>query len=313
MQGLALDLQDPAPVGQLDRLGDDAPGAEPAAHVAAADLGATLNQHNAETGVARQAVAQELPIARLEDMQRHGGVREEDGRQREHRQARPGHPPPWHDRSGPQRPPPADGAATREGPASRPALTRSDALLVVLRSSCAQSVAPACGAVGAGAALSAGRHTHRRERGHLHTPDFTPSGLLGAPPKPTSVTHPQPGGSASSVEPVDCIGSSFPLGATAGAPVAARCFQYPPRPPPCEPHANWAFAKSLVGCASVTRTSHRCDLTPASGPGVATTRSPTLWPWHCRHPRRTRPRSSPARRRASGRRSPASWRGGATG
>src|SRR5271156_4246033 len=46
----------------------------------------------------------------------------------------------------------------------------------------------------------------------------------GAPPKPTSVTQPQPGGSASSVEPVDCIGSSFPLGATAGGPFAARPF-----------------------------------------------------------------------------------------
>jgi hypothetical protein len=69
--------------------------------------------------------------------------------------------------------------------------------------------------------LSAGRHTHRRERGHEYTPDFTPSRRSGASPKPTSVTPVQPGGSPSSVERVDDINSSFPVGATAGAPVAA--------------------------------------------------------------------------------------------
>ena len=41
---------------------------------------------------------------------------------------------------------------------------------------------PACGVVGAGAALSAGRHTHRRERGQFVTPDFTPTGLPVASP-----------------------------------------------------------------------------------------------------------------------------------
>src|SRR5216684_2895990 len=38
--------------------------------------------------------------------------------------------------------------------------------------------APTCGAVGAGAALSVGRHTHRRERGHIHTPGIVPNELL---------------------------------------------------------------------------------------------------------------------------------------
>ena len=189
--------------------------------------------------------------------------------------------------------------AAREGPAQRPVLTRSVALLwillVVLRTLRVQSVAPACGAVGAGAALSAGRHTHRRERGLLHTPDFTPGGLLGCATETDSVTPPQRGGSASSVEPVDCIGSSFPVGATAGAPVAARSSQYPPRRRPCEPHANWVFANALVRRASVTRTSCPRDPGPVHRPGVATARSPNVWPWHCPHPERTPPHSSPAR------------------
>jgi hypothetical protein len=38
--------------------------------------------------------------------------------------------------------------------------------------------APAIGAVGAGATLSVGRHTHRRERGHKQTPGLSPRELL---------------------------------------------------------------------------------------------------------------------------------------
>ena len=82
-------------------------------------------------------------------------------------------------------------------------------------------------------------------------------------------------------------------------------------PPPCEPHANWAFAKALVASASVTRTSHRRDLNTPTTPMAAARRSPTLSSWRCRHPRRTRPRSSPVPRRASERRSHGSWRDGA--
>src|SRR5580704_11545835 len=145
---------------------------------------------------------------------------------------------------------------TREGPASRPVLDSCSDLFCLF----AVPSDPACGAVGAGAALSAGRHTHRRERGLSQTPDFTPKELLRAPPKPTSVTQTQPGGSTSSVERVDDIGRSFPLGATAGAPIASRWHQYLPRPAPCEPHANWAFAKTQVGRDAVTRTSSIRDV-----------------------------------------------------
>ena len=215
---------------------------------------------------------------------------------------------------------PHDTAARRSTPMTDARRTGTDGrsslvlmLLVVLRSSCVQSAAPACGAVGAGAALSAGRHTHRRERGLLHTPDFTPGGLLGGATE-TDI------GDAFSTRRIGLLGRACRLHrqllSTRGNGGCSGCrslFQYPPRPPPCEPHANWAFAKALVGRASVTRTSYPRDLTRGTAPGVTTTRSPTLWPWHCRHPRRTRPRSSPARRPASGRRSPGSWRDAATG
>ena len=69
---------------------------------------------------------------------------------------------------------------TREGPATvGPVLTRSccSASFSVLPS-VRSPPDPVLGAVGAGATLSAGRHTHRRDRGLVHTPDFTPSGLL---------------------------------------------------------------------------------------------------------------------------------------
>src|ERR1700733_6996394 len=62
-------------------------------------------------------------------------------------------------------------------PSGRPSLVLM--LLVVLRFSVRSSPALACGAVGAGAALSADRHTHRREHGLIHTPDFLLSGLPG--------------------------------------------------------------------------------------------------------------------------------------
>ena len=115
-------------------------------------------------------------------------------------------------------------------------------MLVVLCIGQEADPAPAADTVGAGAALSAGRHTHRRERGLNHAPGNLPGELLRGVTEPTSVTQVQPGGSPSSVERVDGIGSSFPLGATAGAPVAAMALKYPPHSPPCEPHANWAFA-----------------------------------------------------------------------
>jgi len=66
--------------------------------------------------------------------------------------------------------------------------------------------------MGAGAALSAGRHTHRREHGLNSCTGLPPRGCSQASPTPTSVTQSQPGGPSSSVELVDVIGSSFHSG-----------------------------------------------------------------------------------------------------
>ena len=139
-------------------------------------------------------------------------------------------------------------------------------LLVVLRDFVVQSAAPACGAVGAGAALSAGRHTHRRERGLIHTPDFTPSGLLAGATE-TDI------GDATSTRRIGLLGRACrwhrQLLSTRGNGGCSVCRSLASSIhlalPPCEPHANWAFAKALVRRFSVTRTSYPCDLTPAIG------------------------------------------------
>ena len=94
--GLALDLEHPTTVGQLDGLGDDPAGPERGALVAATDLGAAGDQHDAETVVTRQAVPHERPVAGFEDVQRHRRVGEQHRPQGEHGQTGPGHPPPWH-------------------------------------------------------------------------------------------------------------------------------------------------------------------------------------------------------------------------
>jgi len=138
-------------------------------------------------------------------------------------------------------------------------------LLVMLRCSVRSPWLPVCGAVGAGPLVGRPAHAPARTR---------PRSYAGLHTKLTArrrtaadiVTQPQPGGSASSFERVDAIGSSFPLGATAGAPVAAR-FQFSIHPAlPCEPTANRAFAKALVGPGRVTRTSSLRDPAAASGP-----------------------------------------------
>jgi len=67
------------------------------------------------------------------------------------------------------------------------------------------------GAVDAGADLMARLHTHRREFGLIHTPSIPHGYLLRGVTGPTSVTQTQPGGSPSSVERVEIIGSSFPF------------------------------------------------------------------------------------------------------
>ncbi len=74
---LAPHLEDPAAVGQLGRPGDDTAGAERRPHIAAADFGPPLDQHDAEARVALQAVAHERPVPGLEDVERHRAVREQ--------------------------------------------------------------------------------------------------------------------------------------------------------------------------------------------------------------------------------------------
>jgi hypothetical protein len=71
-----------------------------------------------------------------------------------------------------------------------------------------------------GTALTADRHAHRREFGLNHASGNWPRDLLRGITDPTSATQVQPGGSPSSVERVDVIGSSFPLEATGETPTA---------------------------------------------------------------------------------------------
>jgi hypothetical protein len=73
-----------------------------------------------------------------------------------------------------------------------------------------------------------------------------------APPASTPVTRFQSGGSPSSVERVDVIGSSFPLGATSTRPQPLYC-QYLPRALLCEPLVTWLFANALVIAAGATQ------------------------------------------------------------
>ena len=89
-----------------------------------------------------------------------------------------------------------------------------------------------------------------------------------APPKPISVTQLNPADRPprSSLSIASAAPFHSGLRRVLRLPLAAT--KYPPHPPPCEPHANWAFAKALVAATSVTRTSHRRDLTtPATRRG----------------------------------------------
>jgi hypothetical protein len=71
-----------------------------------------------------------------------------------------------------------------------------------------------------GTALTADRHAHQREFGLNHASGNWPGELLRGVTDPTSVTQVQPGGSPSSLERVEVIGSSFPLEATGERPTA---------------------------------------------------------------------------------------------
>ena len=75
-----------------------------------------------------------------------------------------------------------------------------------------------------------------------------------APPASMPVTRVQSGGLPSSVEPVDVIGSSFPLGATDLVRGRSRS-QYLPRVPRCEPLLTWLFANALVIVPGATQSS----------------------------------------------------------
>ena len=114
-------------------------------------------------------------------------------------------------------------------------------VLVVLCIGQEDPPAPVADTVGAGTALTADRHAAlARVRPQSCVGQLGQVSFCGVT-DPTSVTQVQPGGSPSSLEPVDVIGSSFPLEATGEAPTAVGT-KYPPHPPPCEPHLNWTFS-----------------------------------------------------------------------
>ena len=69
------------------------------------------------------------------------------------------------------------------------------------------------------------------------------------------MTQAQPGGSPSSLERVDVIGSSFPLEATDGCPLPLLSSSICLIGSPCEPHANRTFAKRLVSGSPDTQSS----------------------------------------------------------
>ena len=84
---VAPDDQQPPAVGERSRLGDDGARAHRHALVAPADLGAPLNEDDAEARIAGQTIPREGPIARLEDVERDLRVRIEDGGKGEHAQS----------------------------------------------------------------------------------------------------------------------------------------------------------------------------------------------------------------------------------
>ena len=63
-------------------------GAHPRAPLTSADLRAGRDQHGAKAAIRREDVVDERSVARLEDVQRQLGVREEHRGEREHRHGR---------------------------------------------------------------------------------------------------------------------------------------------------------------------------------------------------------------------------------
>ena len=207
----------------------------------------------------------------------------------------------------------ATGLLTREGPATRPVL---HSLFSVLGSRSGPSRRPS---VGAGAALSAGRHTHRRERGLNHT-----SGYL-ARRTARGVTESDIG-DAGSTRRIALLDRAcrwhrqapfhsgqrrvlqLPLACTSSIRLARLA---------CEPHANRAFANDPGRSGfAVTQLHQLCAAIETGRAGIVRTRAPrsTYDLSHATpHPQREhhRPRDrSP--RRASAPRSRGSWPDAAT-
>jgi len=98
-------------------------------------------------------------------------------------------------------------------------------------------------------ALSADRNTHRLKRGHIRRTLHRAS-CAAASPTSTSVTRFQSGGSPSSVEHVDVIGSSFPLRATAESSIADLLPVSPslaPKGTPFELHVRKGAGRGFSG------------------------------------------------------------------
>jgi len=194
---------------------------------------------------------------------------------------------------------------TRAGPASKPVLYS----FVVQFCSTHNSRGSSLRRRSAGVDLLADRHTHRRKRGlNSYAGHLASGSCSAAPPTSASVTRAQSGGSPSSVEHVDVIGSSFPLTATAESSVA-YWNQYLPQRNEGEPLMNCSFANALVTDVRETQSSSDWRRTRRLS---ASDRAPShhlqCCAWRFRPPKRTQPHSLPDHRPASAQTSPENLR-----
>ena len=222
------------------------------------EISAKLARHP-ETRVAGETVARQGPITGLEDMEGNLRVRVEHGREGKHTQAlkrRLIRKSVCHrHQTGTKQMLQWERARhqTQEGPATRPVLLTSSMCLHTTHT------APACGVVCGGRLVgrpetrtgSSAATIIRRALNHVS--------CAAAPPTSTSVTRVQSGGSPSSVERVDVIGSSFPMGQRAISRSRSFC-KYLPRGLRCEPLLTWPFANTLVAAPCATQSSS--DLRP---------------------------------------------------
>ena len=115
--------------GQLCELHDvrERPDAEP--DVAATDLAPPLDQHDAELLIAVEHMTREGAVAGLEHVERHDGVREKNGPEREHRQVAR-HDPPQFNRARNARASPRRRGAASPGTSSATASSASAAFVM---------------------------------------------------------------------------------------------------------------------------------------------------------------------------------------